>query len=231
MANLDSKPEKALDFDDFGPGPYTLYGHNMFIKRAWDCKTLQTVSVEDVMGARIDREEIYTLSFGKGIKEVEPGVIELFPNLLDLITEVDVRKIGCTPALEELLKRNHVILRGPFNSPAEKLAKKLGLRFIHKNIFLSSYYDEDHDQGTTITLCFQLDEAPFFWRNDITRGISPGCNGGGTVRTDLDEDFYAGYETTEAFADDYVGAHHWEKVRANKELADFLKEANRRLKK
>ena len=76
MANLDSKPGKALRFDDFGSGPYTLYGHNLFVKREWDCKTLQTVSVEDVMGARIDREEIHTLSFGKGIREVEPGVIE-----------------------------------------------------------------------------------------------------------------------------------------------------------
>lgn len=231
MANLDSKLEKALDFDDFGPGPYTLYGHNLFVKRAWDCKTLQTVSVEDVMAARIDREEIYTLSFGKGIKAVEPGVIELFPNLLDLITEADVRKIGCTPALEALLKRNDVILRGPFNSPAEKLAKKLDLRFIHKNIFLSSYHNEEHDQGTKVTLCFQYNEPPFFWREDFTTGISAGCSGGGTVRTDLDEDFYVGYETTEAFADDHMGAHHWENVRNNQELADFLAEANRRLKK
>ena len=44
MANLDSKPGKALRFDDFGSGPYTLYGHNLFVKREWDCKTLQTVS-------------------------------------------------------------------------------------------------------------------------------------------------------------------------------------------
>ena len=179
------------------------------------------------MGARIDREEIHTLSFGKGIREVEPGVIELFPNLLDLITEVDVRKIGCTPAAEELLKRNHVILRGPFNSPAEKLAKKLGLRFIHKNIFLSRYRDADHDQSTEITLCFQYQEPPFFWRDDKCTGISAGNTGGGTVRTDLDEDFYVGYDA-ERFAEDYVGAHHYEKVRNNQELAAFLAEANRR---
>lgn len=230
MASFYPKPDKGLYFDDFNPGPYTLFGHNLFAKRWWDCKRLLSVNVKDLESTRIEPEEFRTFVIGEGISRVGPGVIESFPNLLDLITGADLKKIGGTPALEELLQRNNVILRGSFNSPAEALAKKLGLRFIHKNIFLSSHRDEEHGQSTSLTLCFQLDEPPFFWRDDKTLGISAGNTGGGTVRTDLDEDFYVGYDAGK-FAEDFVGAYHTENVRTNKELAGFLAEANRRLKK
>lgn len=89
--------------------------------------------------------------------------------------------------------------------------------------------NQEYGQGTDLTLCFQYRELPFIWREDICQGISAGCSGGGTVRTDLPEDFFVGYDA-ERFADDYVGAHHWEKVRGNAELAAFLAEANRRVK-
>lgn len=227
MANHYPKSDRGLYFDEFNPGPYTLYGGNLFAKRYWDCEKLLSVSTKDIKSAGVKPEEYRTLVLGEGIQEIKSGVIELFPNLQDLITDSDLRKLGCTPEAEALLKRNDVILRGSFNSPAEKLAEKLGLRFIHKNIFLSRYCDADHDQSTEITLCFQYQEPPFFWRDDKSTGISAGNTGGGTVRTDLDEDFYVGYDA-ERFADDYVGAHHYEKVRKNQELAAFLAEANRR---
>ena len=227
MANHYPKSDRGLYFDEFNPGPYTLYGGNLFAKRYWDCEKLLSVSTKDIKSAGVKPEEYRTLVLGKGIQEIKSGVIELFPNLQDLITDSDLRKLGCTPEAEALLKRNDVILRGSFNSPAEKLAEKLGLRFIHKNIFLSRYCDADYDQSTELTLCFQYQEPPFIWRDDKCTGISAGNTGGGTVRTDLDEDFYVGYDA-ERFAEDYVGAHHYEKVRNNQELAAFLAEANRR---
>ena len=61
--------------------------------------------------------------------------------------------------------------------------------------------------------------------------VSAGNTGGGTVRTDLDEDFYVGIETAEAFANKIVGRAFEEDTRKNKELDAFLREANRRLKK
>lgn len=228
MANYYPASDRGLYFDDgFNPGPYTLYGSFLSAKRHWDCEKQLSVSTKDIESAGVKPEKYRTLILGEGIKVIKSGLIELFPNLLDLITGSDLRGLGCTPEAEALLKRNDVILRGSFNSPAEKLAKKLRLRFIHKNIFLSRYRDADHDQSTEITLCFQYQEPPFFWRDDKCTGISAGNTGGGTVRTDLDEDFYVGYDA-ERFAEDYVGAHHYEKVRNNQELAAFLAEANRR---
>ena len=230
MAMYYSRHDDDVHFSEFNPGPYTLYGHNIFVGKSWNCKRRISVCVEDIASSGLKPEEYFTLVITEGINGVKPGFIESFPNLQDLIIEANFRKIECTPALEALLKKNNVVLRGSFNSPAEKLAKKLGLRFIHKNIFLAVYRNTEHYESSEITLCFQEGEVPFIWRDDKTQGISAGNTGGGTVRTDLSEDFYVGYETAEAFADDYVGRAFWEQTKDNQELAAFLAEANRRRK-
>lgn len=231
MAVFYSKYNENIHFDEWNPGPYTLYGHNLFFRKSWDCKRPMSVCVEDIQSTSLNPEEFFTLVITEGISRVKPGVFELFPNLKDLIVEADLKKIECTPELEALLKRNNVVLRGSYNSPAEKLAQRLGLRFIHKNIFLAIYHNREYHESSEISLCFQEGEPPFFWRDDKTQGISAGNTGGGTVRTDLDEDFYVGYETAEAFADDYLGRAFQEQAAQNQELAAFLEEANRRIKK
>lgn len=231
MATFYSKYNENIHFDEWNPGPYTLYGHNLFFRKSWDCKRPMSVCVEDIQSTSLNPEEFFTLVITEGISRVKPGVFELFPNLKDLIVEADLKKIECTPELEALLKRNNVVLRGSYNSPAEKLAQRLGLRFIHKNIFLAIYHNREYHESSEISLCFQEGEPPFFWRDDKTQGISAGNTGGGTVRTDLDEDFYVGYETAEAFADDYLGRAFQEQAAQNQELAAFLEEANRRIKK
>ena len=230
MAVYYSRHNDDVFLDEYTPGPYTLYGHNIFVRKHWDCKRPVSVCVEDITSSGLKPEEYYTLVITDGISSVKPGFIESFPNLQDLIVEADLKKIECTPELEALLKKNNVVLRGRFNSPAEKLASRLGLRFIHKNIFLAVYINREYHESSELSLCFQEGEPPFFWRDDKTQGISAGNTGGGTVRTDLDEDFYVGVESAEAFADEIVGRAFEEDTRKNKELDAFLKEANRRRK-
>ena len=230
MAVFYSKHNENIFFDEYNPGPYTLYGHNLFIRRSWDCKRPVSVCVEDITSCGLKPEEYYTLVITGDISEVKPGFIESFPNLQDLIVEANLKTIECTPELEALLKKNNVVLRGSFHSPAEKLANIFGLRFIHKNIFLAVYINKEYHESSELTLCFQEGEPPFFWRDDKTQGISAGNTGGGTVRTDLDEDFYVGCETAEDFADKIVGRAFEEDTRNNKELDAFLTEANKRFK-
>ena len=230
MACFFSKHNENVTFDEFRREPYTLFGHNL-TARAWGTKRRVGVCAEDIRTSGLDPKEYFTLILGEDVCRVEPGFIESFPNLQDLIVEADLKKLPCTPELEALLTKNNVIVRGSFNSPAEKLAKRQGLRFIHKNIFLAYWYDKEHYESSDITLCFEEGEPPFILRNDITQGWAASNSGGGTIRTNLDEDFYVGYETAEAFADDYVGRAFWEKTRTNKELDAFLKEINKRLKK
>ena len=132
MASYYSKHNEDVTFSEFRKEPYTLFGKNLTAS-AWGCKHRVGVCVEDVRTSGLDPKEYFTLIFSEDICRVEAGVIELFPNLQDLIVEADLKELPCTPELETLLKKNNVILRGSFKSPAEKLAKKLGLRFIHKN--------------------------------------------------------------------------------------------------
>ena len=194
MASYYSKHNKDVTFSEFRREPYTLFGHNLTAS-AWGCKHRVSVCVEDVRTSGLDPKEYFTLILSKDICRVDPGFIEFFPNLRDLIVEADLKKLPCTPELEALLTKNNVILRSSFNSPAEKLANKLGLRFIHKNIFLAGRFDEEHCESSDITLCFEEGQPPFILRNDITQGWAASNSGGGTVRTDLPEDFYVGYET------------------------------------
>ena len=230
MASFYSKHNENVFFDEFRKEPYTLFGHNI-TAGCWGGKHRVGICAEDIRTSGLDPKAYFTLIFREDVCQVEPGVIESFPNLKDLIVEADLKKLPCTPELEAFLTKNNVILRGSFNSPAEKLAKRLGLRFIHKNIFLAIYHNEEHHESSELSLCFEEGEPPFFLRNDISQGWAASNCGGGTVRTDLDEDFYVGYETAEAFADEIVGRAFEEQTRNNKELDAFLKEANRRLKK
>ena len=230
MAMFYTPHNEDIHFSEFNPGPYTLYGHNLVIGKNWGCERRVIACPEDVGTSGLKPEEYFTLIIGEGISEVEPGVIELFVNLKDLIVEAELKQIECTPALEKLLVRNQVILRGSYGSPADKLADRLGLRFIHKNIFLAVAHDAEHYESSEITLCFQQDEPPFIWRDIKTPGISAGNTGGGTVRTDLPEDFYAGCKSAEDFADNFVGVRYWETVCANEELAAFLAHTGRRPK-
>ena len=225
-----SRHNDNVVFSNYYRGPYTLFGKVLTVEAPASHKQRVSVCAEDVLTSHLDPKDYLTLVIDKSVCRVAPGFIELFSNLKDLIVEADLDKIELTPGLEKLLLKNNVILRGSYNSPAEKMAKKLSLRFIHKNIFLSRYCNREYDQSTELTLCFQYKEPPFIWREDMTSGISAGNSGGGTVRTDYPKDFYVGYDA-EKFAEDYVGAHHYEMVRANEELAAFLAEANRRRKK
>ena len=229
MASYYSKHNKDITFSEFRREPYTLFGHNLTAE-AWGTKRPVDVCAEDVRSSGLDPKEYLTLIIGDDVRRLGPGVIESFPNLQDLIVESELKKLPCTPELEALLTKNNVILRGSFNSPAEKLAKRLGLRFIHKNIFLAVYINSEHHESSELSLCFEEGEPPFFLRNDITQGWAASNCGGGIVRTDLDEDFYVGIETAEAFADEIVGRAFEEDTRKNKELDAFLKEVNRRRK-
>ena len=223
-----SRHNEHVILSGYFPGPYTLYGDVLAVGVTYDCKRRQALCMEDILTSHCNPKEYKTLVIEKDICRIEPGVIELFSNLKDLIVEADLKKIECTPELEALLKKNDVVLRGRFNSPAEKLAKRLDLRFIHKNIFLALVHYEEHHESVDLTLCFQKDEPPFLWRDYKCPGISAGNTGGGTVRDDLPEDFYAGCDAAR-FADEFVGVVFEEQVRNNKELDAFLKEANRRL--
>ena len=215
-------------FDSWYPGPYTLYGNVITVGAPVGYKRRVSVCAGDldVRPGRMDMKKIKTLVIESSVCAVKEGFIEAFPNLKDLIVEADLQRIPITAELEALLKNNKVIVRGSFNSAAEKLADNLGLTFIHKNIFVARHFFESHYETTTLTLSFQKGECPFIWEDIICPGISAGNNGGGTLRHDLPDDFYQG-GSIEDFAS-HLASRYTQKILGNEELKAFLAEANRR---
>ena len=99
---------------------------------------------------------------------------------------------------------------------------------LHTAIFLADHRDEERLEYARLTLCFS-DEGPYLLEDVITPGWAASNNGGGEIRTELPADFYKD-ETPDSFAERF-GERFREQIRTNKELAAFLEEANRRIKK
>ena len=179
----------------------------------------------DKPGDRAWTGEYTGVEFTKGITEVGPGFLEAFPALQYIIIHYNVQSIAVTPQLKALLKKNHVLVRGWYDSFGERFAREHGLKFIHADIEVGWAHDEEHYTNTRMEIRFDDKGKPYAFYDDICPGISAGNNGGGTYTQDIPEDFYKG-ETLESFAE-------WKKrfrndILKNKDLAYFLKTANKR---
>lgn len=187
------------------------------------------VCAEDLGG--FDPEEFSALEFTKGITKVTKGFIEAFTSMECLEIAFSVKNIERTPELDNYLITNDVLIRGEYNSLAERLAKELGLRFLHCDIFLcwTSFERDGYRESTRRTLCFRLDGPPYILREIFTPGISAGNNGGADLREDLPEDFYVGCDL-DGFTYNLPLVCE-EAIMKNKQLERFLRIANQRLGK
>ena len=175
-----------------------------------------------------DATEYTSLEIAPGFVRVEPGFLAHFTSMEELILGPTVKDLELTAAMKKQLRKQKVLMRGRFGGPAEQTAKELTLKFRHADIFLADHIDEEHHEYSKLTLCFS-DEGPYLLEDVITPGWAASNNGGGEVRTELPADFYKD-ETPDSFAERF-GERFWEQIRTNEELAPFLEEANRRIKK
>ena len=127
---------------------------------------------------------------GDEIEEVEYGFFDLLPT----IDELRILNPKCRVYMSEesiaVFKKNNVLIRGGFDSAAEKFARKYGLCFLHVDTVIGrngSYYERGVDK---ISLCFYNDGSAYINQDSKCPGISAGNNGGGEVDFDLPKDFY-----------------------------------------
>ena len=168
--------------------------------------------------------EFDTLSITEGITELREGYLDVFRNIGCLILSRSVTLVAVTPELVRRLRDNKVLIRGEYDTYAEKFAEENGLGFLHCDIPLAE--SEDERERDIITLRFHYGEAPDIHHNIFTSGSSAGSYGGGEVSNELPTDFYIGC-TIEKFADNFP-----ERLRGqlmeNDMLRRFLEAANRR---
>lgn len=167
-----------------------------------------------------------TLSVTEGITGLGEGYLEAFPRIDCLILSRTVESVATTPELDKKLRRKKVLIRGEYDTFAEKFAKEKGLKFLHCDIPLAEDDIEMAHEHDIITLRFHEDGSSDIHCNCFTPGSSAGSYGGGEYARELPRDFYVGC-TVEDFAGNFSERLR-EQLTANNMLRRFLDAANDR---
>ncbi|MBR6874519.1 MAG: hypothetical protein IKN17_13530 [Ruminococcus sp.] len=133
-----------------------------------------------------------TLSYGLdyGFTSIDPAFLEQLENLRELILPDSITELEVTPKIREIFKNNNTLIRGTFDSFAERFAAEQGLHFRHSDFVIARYFYEPASETTVMTLVFHRDGSIQAKQDVSSPGSSAGNCFGGTFWTDLPRDFY-----------------------------------------
>ena len=117
-------------------------------------------------------------------------MLEKFETLKELILPDSVTDIDVTPKLDEILKKNGTLIRGTFDSFAERFAAKLGLHFRPKDYTFANYFFEPTQESTSLTIIFKRNGSVEIEEKISSPGSSAGNTFGGSFFYSLDKEFY-----------------------------------------
>ena len=165
--------------------------------------------------------------FRDGVVTVEEGFLDRIPFLSVVEMDHTVKHVGVTPALEKLLHRNGVLIRGKFDTYAEEFARKYRLRFVPSNIHLATVFNGH--ETTIATLRIFNDGTADIHLNDVCCGSSAGSIGGGEVCRDIKWNFFMDPKAQELVAGKCY-RYCTDEVLKNKDLTAFIEAACRKYK-
>lgn len=166
------------------------------------------------------------LELGEEVEEVEHGFFELLPTIDELWIINPTCRVSLSPGDAALFNKNDVIVRGVFDTAAERFARKYGLRFLHLDTELGQageYYERGVD---IISLRFYSDGSAYIHQDCRCPGISAGNIGGGEISFDLPEDFYLTMSPEDIAGKCWSSCH--KAILKNGTLASLLKKAQRK---
>lgn len=131
-----------------------------------------------------------SMSFGYGFTSIDSAFLEKLGTLKELILPDSVTDIKITPVLEKQFKENNLLVRGNFNSFAEKLAAEYGLHFRPSNFIFAEDYFEPAFESTKLTLIFRRNGTVTIEERVSSPGSSAGNTFGGEFYHSLTRDFY-----------------------------------------
>ena len=173
-------------------------------------------------------KEYDTLSVTEGITGLGVGYIEFFSHIDCLILSRTVESIAASPELLKRWRKRKVLIRGEYETFAERFAGESGLKFLHSDIHLADNDIEVAHEHDIITLRFHENGSSDIHYNCFTPGSSAGSYGGGEYANPLPRGFYVGC-TIEDFANIFnerVGGQ----ILSNETLKRFLEISNERLR-
>ena len=162
-------------------------------KHGFDAYGGEILRKEDM--ARWDDEERadpqgVELGLGEEVKEVEPDFFDLLPTIDAVWIHNPECRLHMTEKTIRLFQNNNVVLRGTYDSAAERLARQHHLRFLHLDVVLASSGDYFEQGVDIITVRFCDDGSAYVHQDCRCQGSSAGSIGGGEVSFDIPRDFY-----------------------------------------
>ena len=168
-------------------------------------------------------EDTFAYGYDYGFTEIDTAFLEQINTLAELILPNSITNINMTPTLEQILKRNNVLIRGSFDSFAEKFAAENKLHFRPANFLFAKYVFEPAQETTLMTMMFKRNGNIVVEISVSSPGSSAGNTFGGTFYRDLPKNFYK-VKTVEQvaamFSDRTAKA-----ILENGRLADFIEKA------
>ena len=158
-----------------------------------------------------------------GITGIEHEFIEKIPNLKEIIFPDSLKRLRMTNALKALLIGNKVLIRGTFDSFAEKLAKDLKLHFRHVDLRIARCYDEEHYESVIVTLQFRRDGSVQLEEAISTPGSSNSHTFGIERYQSLPKDFWKTMSAEDVAS--MYGSWVHDKIIEEGKLAAFIEKA------
>ena len=116
----------------------------------------------------------YALELSDGIIGAETGFLENFVSLMRLTLAPTVTDLVITDELKRIFTRNSTLVRGVYDTFAERFAKETGLRFIHSDIPL--FVDgSDPKSSLRVSLSFGDECEPFIHYRSISGSGTEEC--------------------------------------------------------
>ena len=158
-----------------------------------------------------------------GFTGIDGAFLERIHAMKELIIPDSVTDIIMTDKLLGLLRGNYTLIRGSFDSAAERMAIRYNLPFRPKDYCFLNHMEERYHETTTLTLIFHRDGSIIIEEDVSTPESSAGNTFGGTFTKKLPAKFWKSL-TAEQIAGMY-SEYLTEAILKNGRLSDFIRKA------
>lgn len=132
----------------------------------------------------------YAVGFDFGFTGIEPTFLEKLETLKELIIHDSITHIELTPKIEEILRNNSTLIRGTFDSFAERFAHGNELHFRPADFIFADFEDTRYRESTTMKLIFRRNGSVEIKETSSSPGSNAGNTFGGNFTHSLPNDFF-----------------------------------------
>jgi len=168
-------------------------------------------------------DDPFSSGFNYGYTSISTSYLEKLENLKELILPDSITEIKMSPKLEKILKTNNCLIRGSFDSFAERFALENDLHFRPSDFVFARHVYEAYNESTVMTIEFNRDGNVKIKESISSPGSSAGNCFGGVKYYDLEKDFYK-TETVESIAKKFRNSIYNAIIKDGR-LAKFLEKA------